>query len=280
MSKYFSIAAIFKNESMGLKEWLDHHLLHGCEHFYLINDGSTDNFREILDPYIKSSLVTIFDCNLPKKADRQGHAYDKFLKPIWNETKWLAIIDLDEYLWSPICVDIRSILKRLEEYSQLEVNWVMFGSNFHEKQPKSIVGGFTKRIEYGGSIVSKCPGSGFIQTPTYGPKTILNTAYAVPTNFGVHSHGPHEKPRNSYVNVSYINNSNNPLLLINHYHLQSKEYWETVKMPRGDVNCWHKDDARDLLWYQMADRNDIDDFRLAEQNKNLIQTLEGNFCGC
>lgn len=273
---YFSIGAIFKNEGMGLKEWIEHHLLHGCDHFYLINDGSTDNFREVLEPYIRSSIVTLFECDLPRKQDRQGHAYDKFFKPIWKDTKWLAILDLDEYLWSPLQVNLNPILAQLENYSQLEVNWSMFGSNSHVKQPKSVVNGFTKRIEYGGYLTGKCPVNGVSSGRTYGPKTILNTTYSVPSNFGIHGHAAHEKPRDSFINVSYKANYNNPILLINHYHLQSKEYWEKVKMPRGDANCWQKDDARDWLWYEMADRNEIDDHRLAVQNKDLIQTLIGD----
>ena len=41
---YLSILAIFKNEAMNLKEWIEHYILNGVEHFYLINNGSTDNF--------------------------------------------------------------------------------------------------------------------------------------------------------------------------------------------------------------------------------------------
>ena len=40
---YFSIASMFKNESWGLKEWIDHNKLHGVDHLYLIDDYSNDN---------------------------------------------------------------------------------------------------------------------------------------------------------------------------------------------------------------------------------------------
>ena len=43
MTKYYlSIGVLFKNESLILKEWLDHHIFHGVDHFYLINDNSND----------------------------------------------------------------------------------------------------------------------------------------------------------------------------------------------------------------------------------------------
>ena len=49
---YFTIGAIFKNEAHIMKEWIEHYLYHGIEHIYLINDFSTDNFLEILQPFI------------------------------------------------------------------------------------------------------------------------------------------------------------------------------------------------------------------------------------
>ena len=60
---YFSIGAIFKNESHILKEWLDHYFFHGVDHIYLINDNSTDKFLEILKPYIVKNVVTLYNCD-------------------------------------------------------------------------------------------------------------------------------------------------------------------------------------------------------------------------
>ena len=51
-----TITAIFKNEGHYLKEWLDYHLLAGVEHFYLYNNDSTDNYKEVLAPYIEKIL--------------------------------------------------------------------------------------------------------------------------------------------------------------------------------------------------------------------------------
>ena len=38
---YFSVGAVFKNESHSIKEWICHYLHHGAEHFYLINDNKS-----------------------------------------------------------------------------------------------------------------------------------------------------------------------------------------------------------------------------------------------
>ena len=43
-----AVCAIFKNESVFLKEWLEYHLLIGVEHFYLYNNFSEDNYQTSL----------------------------------------------------------------------------------------------------------------------------------------------------------------------------------------------------------------------------------------
>lgn len=65
-----------------MKEWLDHHIGHGVDHFYLVNDGSDDNYYEVLKPYIENRLITM--CPAPKKnmKFRQVAAYNRVLQRI------------------------------------------------------------------------------------------------------------------------------------------------------------------------------------------------------
>ena len=45
LKKYnLSLIAIFKNESHILKEWIEHYINEGVDKFYLIDNGSTDNY--------------------------------------------------------------------------------------------------------------------------------------------------------------------------------------------------------------------------------------------
>ena len=61
-NKYYLCAlAMFKDEGQVLPEWLEHHVAHGVEHFYLVDDVSTDTSKEILAPYIAKGLVTLFE---------------------------------------------------------------------------------------------------------------------------------------------------------------------------------------------------------------------------
>ena len=67
-----SICGIFKNEGKYLREWIEFHKIVGVEHFYLYNNNSEDNFREILEPYIEDGLVTLVEW---KKNQAQMEAY-------------------------------------------------------------------------------------------------------------------------------------------------------------------------------------------------------------
>src|SRR4051812_43400023 len=60
--KYKLVAcAIFQNETFFLREWIEYHRIVGVEHFYLYNNLSTDNYLEILQPYIAEGIVELFD---------------------------------------------------------------------------------------------------------------------------------------------------------------------------------------------------------------------------
>lgn len=58
-----AVAAIFKNEEHSMVEWIEHYLRRGAEHFYLIDDGSTDRSVEFLKPYIDAGQVTLLQPN-------------------------------------------------------------------------------------------------------------------------------------------------------------------------------------------------------------------------
>ena len=54
-------ATIIQNEASWIAEWLEFHLLPdiGVEHFFLYDDGSTDNTSLVLAPYVAAHLVTL-----------------------------------------------------------------------------------------------------------------------------------------------------------------------------------------------------------------------------
>ena len=159
MKHYLSVASIFKNESWGMKEWLDHYKFHGVDHVYLVNDFSTDDYLPILQPYVEEGFVTLYQNDNPERyTGRQIDMNNKFFKPIFKKSQWLANVDLDEFLYSPKTVDLKNILRKYESYAGVIANWVWFNSNGHKKQPPLVVEGFTKRCEYNERVYMKPPG--------------------------------------------------------------------------------------------------------------------------
>jgi len=126
----FCVCAVFKKESHILEEWLLHYIYHGIEHFYLVNDNSSDNFTNIIDKY--SKYITLFNNDIQTtNVGRQILIYEKYFRPILNESTWFAILDLDEFLYSPIDMNLSNVFNKYNHFSQLRVNWLHFGSSEH-----------------------------------------------------------------------------------------------------------------------------------------------------
>ena len=256
---YFTIGAIFKNEAHILKEWVEHYLYHGVDHIYMINDCSTDNFLEILQPYIDKNLVTLYNSDMKQKwVGMQDAKYNHFFEKHLTETKWFGIVDLDEFLYSPQEIDVKNILKKYESYNQLQINWVHFGSSGFEKQPKNVVSNFIHRGEY--NSIKNGPGGRY---NSY--KSIVKTDGQV--KLGVHGHFYNGNSNGK--NVSF--DEKDTPLLINHYAIQSKEYWINVKMTRGDVNYWYDKQGwdRNMELFNDMDINEFVDERLKQQNEKI-----------
>lgn len=272
MKHYLSVAAIFKNESWNLKEWILHYKYHGVDHIYLVNDFSDDNYLPIVQPFINEGFVTLFQNDVKEKyVGRQVDLNNKYFLPICNETQWIAQIDLDEFIYSPKCVDLKEILRKYENYGTVVSNWVWFNSNDFLKQPNGIVKNFIKRAEFGDRVWMTHRSHAAVngqEEPEWfnlwAPKSIANTKFNV-RSFNIHdiaTSGPS-------INLSFVGKPNDPEILINHYQIQSREFWEKVKMTRGALNNWYSANARGWHTFYSLDVGDIVDTTLAEQNKEI-----------
>lgn len=123
---YLSVCAIAKNESPYFKEWIEWHLNHGVDKFYIYDNESTDNTKSILKPYIKSGIV---DYKYWSGHRRQLAAYDDCLKNNRFSSRWIAFIDLDEFIVPIKDASIPKFLVRFESFAAVEINWLIYGSS-------------------------------------------------------------------------------------------------------------------------------------------------------
>ncbi len=92
---YLSVCAIAKNEGPYFREWIEWHRALGVEKFFIYDNGSDDNTREVLDEYIKSGVV---DYTYFPGYRRQIAAYDDCMERHRFASRWIAFIDLDEFI--------------------------------------------------------------------------------------------------------------------------------------------------------------------------------------
>lgn len=253
---FFSVGAMFRNEAHCIKEWVEHYLNQGADHFYLVNDNSTDKSVEIIQPYIDTGQITLYNVKdlEPHIIGHQRNTYNTYILPHVNakDTKWLLICDLDEFAWSPVFKTLKDFLSQyVYTLAQVQMTPTLFGSNNLEKQPKSLVQGFTKRSK---DVPTKCG--------TF--KYFVNSDYRF-SSLNVH-HATAVDPE--YNTGKYFMRIHSDFIRLNHYICQSKEFWINVKCTRGDADGYLE---RNMEMFDLYNEqaNQEDDFDLAKINKDL-----------
>ena len=289
------LIAIFKNESHIIKEWINHYLNQGVQKFFLIDNGSTDNYFPIIEQYIKNNIIYLVKDNKPHS---QEELYNKYFLNLCKKYTWVIVCDLDEFIYAKNGFKkISNYLQYINKYkhiSQIFIPWKMFGSNGYntldKEQPESVIKTFTKRFDYNKNnfvdgITFK--ENNYIFTYT---KCIANTKYLL--KLEIHSHKMISEFNNSYnfITPFYKNNINiihkntsfcviNEILLkksflnLNHYAIQSLDYFTRVKMTRNDA-VYNKN-VRNKQYFYKYDKNsnDKDDNELSEISNNYIKNV-------
>lgn len=131
-----SIGMIFQNEAPYLKEWIEYHLLVGVDHFYLYNDQSSDDYQQVLAPYVSQGVVELFHA-VPQNDfnGTQIDCYNKTLQRAYRLSKWVAMIDSDEFLVTPKGKKIIDVLNQFEDFGGVVINWRSFGTSHVPKIP-------------------------------------------------------------------------------------------------------------------------------------------------
>ncbi|MCX5925589.1 MAG: glycosyltransferase family 92 protein [Candidatus Dependentiae bacterium] len=241
-----AVCAIFQNESRFLKEWLEFYKLVGVEHFYLYDNNSTDNYKEILYPYIKAGQVSLmrWPCT-NKDLNAQITAFNHCLNKVRGKAKWVAFLDLDEFLFAVKQNSLREFLRDYEEYGAVCANWVMFGTSDVDIIPKNklMVEVLTMRAtitphlrKHVKSIVQP---EKVIAVDSHGATQFKADFFAVTADKRRHS-GHLCLPLTTEI------------LRVNHYWTRDKKWVEDIKIPRAEdlkINLMLGDDES---WYITA----------------------------
>jgi hypothetical protein len=240
---YLSILTIMKNEAMNLKIWIDHYIWQGVDHFYIIDNNSDDKSIQIIEDLINNGYpITLYKlAEQHKQVEHYQYVYDN--EQLQEKTKWLIVADLDEFFY---CNNskISNELKNYEDYDYITSKWRMFGSNNCIQHPKDIRASLTKRVEE-------------LHPNT---KYIFQTKNIYSSSLNIHE-----------LNDGYTDKIDlSEIFRLNHYPIQSKEYFEKVKMSRGDATTCHN--VRDWNYFDAYNLNNN------YEDNDLKNMVSNNHC--
>jgi len=222
-----SVIAIFKNETMNLKMWLEHYLWQGVDHFFLIDNGSTDDPHKILQPYIDRGIVTYR--SFPERFQQSAHYRRIFDEErVRDRSLWVCVCDLDEFFYGAHR-PLRDTLRDMDAESNEEINviyssWKMFGHEHLREHPPDI------RT----AIVHRNPELEHQHT-----KYIFKTRIVTDSSMlWIHC-----------LRVSTRDCTENERIQLNHYPIQSLQFYQQVKMTRGAADDAQHEHVRDMNYF-------------------------------
>ncbi|MDG1377007.1 MAG: glycosyltransferase family 92 protein [Yoonia sp.] len=163
-----AIVAIVKNEGRFIAEWARFHALAGVRHFYIYDNGSTDDTCTRLQSALPEDATTIIPWNQRLKSGRGGaelhnqvFAFAHALANFGGKYRWMAFVDVDEFIVPMQHNSLDTALSDLAAATHISLPWHMFGRSGHADMPDGgIVKNFLKRkktVQAGGHALNwKC----------------------------------------------------------------------------------------------------------------------------
>ena len=261
---YLSLGAIFRMENSWLEEWIRYHFAVGVEHIILYNDDDDTHVSDrILQPYVDRGVVeNIHVRNHSKIRDdinyRQNDAYRDMIESMVGQTRWLAILDLDELVLPRQSDDVRECLEGYEDHSALAVNWTIFGSGGHIKRPPSQINDLLRRSE------TNWHPNRFVKSIVKPDRVRMDEQHHThyfPTRDGETVNENHDPVR--WISHDIATEK----IRINHYVVRSlQDFWE-VKVPRPRLG---NNPVCDEAYFEYHDRNDVFDDEISRRFGHVV----------
>lgn len=246
-----AVLAIMKNEAMNIDEWVSHYLQVGADRIVLIDNGSTDDTFAKAEAWVRRGAVDLI--SRPQRHRQSDHYLSAFNTFIRGKYEWLLVADLDEFWFCPDGTKVSSKLAE-EQFAQTDViyaNWQMFGSSGLVDHPSSIRS----------ALVHRSLGLSSHLDTKYLCRTAVLTSRA---NIGVHKIIGGDSARTV---------SDNENFHLFHYPIQSLEFFEKVKMARGDALSAGSDLVRDMNYFRQYDAP------CTVLDRTLAELVEGDLLG-
>ena len=240
------ICSIFKYDVEYLPEWIEFHQKQGVQKIWLYNNGGHGrlDYEFYLRPYIQSGFVTVKEWpysynSLEEWNEIQCDCYLKCLKRIQKKCKWCAVIDTDEFLFSPKGEKLPQVLNDYEKYAAVSINFVMYGTSnvLHIPQGEKMTDHLLYRseIDHPANTHTNCIVRPSKVEKVLNPHEFVFTkgAYKIDEN-----KRRFEGPWTEQVSVN--------ILRLNHYWTRDLTYFHEKKIPIRE--SWGQDRETSLAW--------------------------------
>ena len=137
---YLAACTIYRDDAAYLAEWIEFHRLMGVERFFLYDNGSTDHHREVLAPYLEEGIghAARMGGSVPgsQRPPRRPSPHSSTASASTrHDARWIAFLDIDEFLFSPGGASLPDVLRDYEEFPGVVVNRAEFGPSGHMTKP-------------------------------------------------------------------------------------------------------------------------------------------------
>jgi Glycosyl transferase family 2 len=123
-------------DEKNIKEWAAHHLLLGFDLIYIFDHKSEKPLIEEFKNFDKRVIVERceWESGIKNPLMNRAATLAKKLK-----AKWMLYIDADEFLVLNDFNDVKSLLNAFRHADSIGINWLLFGSNNHVKEPEGLI---------------------------------------------------------------------------------------------------------------------------------------------
>jgi len=155
VARMICVVAIVRDELPFIDEWLAYHRLLGVEHFFLYDDDPALPLKDFVTPH--KAYVTVIDWfgksdRLPGR-NRQTKAYMDAISRVLLRYRWVAFLDIDEFVVLRRHADILSFLVDYDDCPAVSLHWREFGHNGFFDDPSDLVtASLTRRMAASGRM--------------------------------------------------------------------------------------------------------------------------------
>lgn len=138
-----AIVLIVRNEARHIAEWARFHHMAGVTHFLVYDNGSTDGTITVIRSALPAEALTVipwaqrrFRTITGREIHNQVLAYAHALLNFGSAYRWMAFIDVDEFLVPVTARSIPEAMQGLDGAAHVSLPWQMFGRGGNTTPPE------------------------------------------------------------------------------------------------------------------------------------------------